>query len=116
MKSYVYDFPEGYDKNSYPELIKDKERLREVNEDAFEKTFGTKYYKEGEVIDLKQWTSKAKRITNTGKVSKMTTWSYFSTKDINSAEIYGIESPFDEIVVGSEDIVIYVCFNNRVFE
>lgn len=121
LECYVYDFPEDFDKNSYPELLENTKRLKEVNDDAFEKAFGTKYYKEGDVIDLKQWTSKAKRITHKGVVSKMTTWSYFSTKDINSAEIYdiqrdGIESPFDQIVVGSEDIVIYVCFNNNIFE
>lgn len=119
-QSYVYDFPEDFDKNSYPELLENTKRLKEVNDDAFEKAFGTKYYEEGTEIDLTKWTSKAKRITNKGVVSKMTTWSYFSTKDISSTEIYdiktyGIKSPFDKIVVGSEDIIIYVCFNNNVF-
>lgn len=118
-ENYFYGLPEGYDSESYSNLVKnDRERLKKLTEDAFEKVFGTKYYKEGTVIDLKKWTSKAMRISDKGKISGIETWSYFSTEDISSAEIYdiqsyGTESPFDQVVVGNEDIVIYVCFNNK---
>ena len=120
LNSYVYGIPEGYDFDSYKSLIQDTERFKKFSEDAFEEAFGTKYYKEGTTIDLTKWTSKAKRLTKTGEVSPVITWSYFSTKDISSVERYDIEtdvieSPFDKIVVGSEDIVVYVCFNNKMF-
>ena len=113
LDSWIYGLPEGYDFDSYSELIKDTERFKKFSEDAFEKAFGTKYYKEGTVIDLKKWTSKAKRLTKTGEVSGMTTCSYFSTKYINRKEGYDIEDPFDEIVVNNEDIIVYVYFDNE---
>ena len=118
-ENYFYGLPEGYDSESYSNLVKnDRERLKKLTEDAFEEVFGTKYCEEVTIINLTKWTSKAMRISDKGKISGIETWSYFSTEDISSAEIYdiksyGIESPFDQVVVGNEDIVIYVCFNNK---
>lgn len=112
-ENYFYGLPEGYDPDSYSNLVKnDRERLKKLTEDAFEEVFGTKYYKEGTTIDLTKWTSKAMRISDKGKISGIETWSYFSMEDITS-EQKGLESPFDEIIVGSENIVVYVCFNNK---
>ena len=48
-----YKYPKGYDKDKYKELYNYEECLKKFYDDACEKVFGTKYYKEGTVIDLK---------------------------------------------------------------
>lgn len=116
LNSYAYGLPEGYDKTSYSELIKDKERFKEFSEDAFEKVFGTKYYKEGTVIDLKKWTSRAISLTSTGTVSPFTERLYFSTKDISKTESLEAGEFFEEIIVGNENILVYIYFESKSFD
>ena len=111
LNSYVYDFPEGYDLDSYRELIKDEERFKKFSEDAFEKVFGTKYYKEGTIIDLKKWTSRAICLINTDYADCLN----FSIKDIYDAESYKAREFFEEFVVGNEDILVYVFFDSQEF-
>ena len=55
LNAYVYDLPEGYILNSYREFWKDEkdtEVFEQFLDNIFKETFGTKYYKEGTVIDL----------------------------------------------------------------
>lgn len=108
---YVYDYPEGYDSVSWQEIRKDEERLKEFYEDAFEKVFGTKYYKEGTTIDLKKWTSEAVDLVQSDEDEGVITTVrlYFLDEDVGLNSCYlSAEDSFNEVVVGSEDIVVYV--------
>ncbi|MBQ5848606.1 MAG: hypothetical protein IIW49_06785 [Treponema sp.] len=103
LNDYVYGFPEGYDLESYVELLNDKERFKEFSDDVFEKFFGTKYYKEGTTIDLEGWT----KIATDSMDAVFESCLKFSTKD-NKEIGWTVEDPIDEIIVGNEDIIIYV--------
>lgn len=110
LKDYFYGFPEGYDLESYIELLNDTERFKEFSKDAFETVFGTKYYEEGTVIDLKKWTSHRA----TDLIDKhIATRLQFSTTDIGKTDVHIVKDPFDEIVVGNEDIIIYVFWDSE---
>lgn len=112
---YVYDYPEGYDINSYKELRNDKELFQKFSDDAFEKVFGTKYYKEGDKIDLTQWTSEAADLVNTDDHSTVVTFFYFLAEDVGeNYENIEVKS-FNEIEVKNEDIKVYVYWAMRSF-
>lgn len=111
LNSYAYGIPEGYDFDSYSKLYNNTELFLDFFEDAFEQVFGTKEYKEGEVIDLKQWTSEAIRLNKEGKPSSFVDCLYFSTKDLCKTELLEAGEFFDEIIVGNEDILVYVFFD-----
>lgn len=117
LNDYLYGFPEGYDTDSYIELCLDTERFKKFSEDAFEKVFGTKYYEEGTVIDLKKWTYPAMCVAEGFENIKRADRLYFSIEDYYCSEDYSesnrddiFENAFDEIVVGNEDIIVYVFF------
>ena len=97
----VYDYPKGYDKDSYKEFTKTVD-WDNFYKDALEEVFITKYYEEGEIINLTQWTSEATDL-RTSKNSRLC----FLTEDIERNNI-NVEDFFDKVVVGNEDIVIYV--------
>lgn len=104
LNGYVYDLPEGYILNSYREFWKDEkdtEVFEQFLDNIFKETFGTKYYKEGTVIDLTKWTYKAKELLSNKWVSCL----HFSTIDL---EVFDAKDTFNEVIVGDEDIVIYV--------
>ncbi len=107
--NYVYDLPEGYDVPSYLDLRNDEVLFKEFSNDAFEKVFGTKYYEEGTVIDLKKWTSKAVDLISTNDTLITYAHLYFLAEDVET-HIWNPEvlDSFDEIVVGNEDIVVYI--------
>lgn len=110
LKDYFYGFPEGYDLESYIELLKDTKRFKKFSDDAFETVFGTKYYEEGTVIDLKKWTSHRA----TDLIDKyIATRLQFSTTDTNKTDVPIVKDPFDEIVVGNEDIIVYVFWDSE---
>lgn len=105
LNDYVYGYPEDYPKDSYDELWLDTERFKKFSEDVFETVFGTKYYEEGTKIDLEKWTKIATELSYNYRVRL-----YFSIEDfdgrVNTSNIE--ENDFDEIIVGNEDIVVYV--------
>lgn len=107
LNSYAYGLPEDLD--SYIELYNDKESFKKFFEDAFEQVFSTKECKEGEVIDLKKWTSKAARVSSDGKTKiPAIDCLQFSLKDSEKPDV---QDCFDEIIVGNEDILVYVFFD-----
>lgn len=114
---YVYDYPEGYDRVSYKELRNDPERFKKFSDDAFEKVFGTKYYKEGTVIDLGQWTAKAidlvESAEDSGDIVITTTNLYFLAEDVGKNYDNIEVKSFDKIEVKNEDIVVYVYWDMR---
>lgn len=104
LNDYVFGFPEDYSLNSYLELYYN-ENFKKFSDDAFEKVFGTKYYEEGTVIDLKKWTYAATESLDKIDAVRL----YFLTEDFDGTNISNIkENDFDEIVVGNEDIIVYV--------
>lgn len=111
LKSYAYGFPEGYNLDSYSKLLNDEEHFNEFSKDAFEKVFGTKYYKEGAEINLEKWTSKAIRLDSKNEDSGFRDCLCFSSEDIDSLESFEVKKFFDEIIVNNEDIVVYVFFD-----
>lgn len=111
LKSYAYGFPGDYDLDSYSKLLYDEERFNEFSKDAFEKVFGTKYYEEGTIVDLKKWTSEAARLSSTGVDVGFRDKLCFLTEDIDSIKSLETKKTFEEIEVGNEDIKIYVFFD-----
>lgn len=107
LNDYAYGLPEGWDWSDYVELFKDKERFKKFSDDAFEKVFGTKYYEEGTVIDLTKWTYRAIRLTD----KKFADCLQFSLND-KTSEFGYVENSFDQIVVGNENIVVYVFWDS----
>lgn len=104
LNDYVYDLPEGYTRDSYLKFWndeKDTEVFKQFLDDVLKETFGTNYYKEGTVIDLKKWTYKAKEVLGNQWVSCL----HFSTTDL---KVFDVKDTFDEVIVGNEDMVIYV--------
>lgn len=111
LKTYIYSVPGEYTVSSYLELMDQEEDFKKFSDDAFEQVFGTKTYKEGEVIDLTQWTSKALLSINNNVTKKYEDCLCFSLEPI--AENDDVKNPFDEIVVGNEDIKVYVFFKSN---
>ena len=104
LKDYAYGIPEGYDLDSYLELL-NSEDFEKFSDDTFEKVFGTKYYEEGTVIDLEEWTYKATDLVDKVYAIRL----YFLTKDFDGTNTSNIEeNDFDKIIVGNEDIIVYV--------
>ena len=89
--------------------------FQKFSDDAFEKVFGTKYYKEGDKIDLTQWTSEAADLVNTDDHSTVVTFFYFLAEDVGeNYENIEVKS-FNEIEVKNEDIKVYVYWAMRSF-
>lgn len=108
LNDYAYGIPEFYYTDEYKEIRKDEESFEKFSKDVFEKVFGTKYYKEGTVIDLKKWTYEAVRLTDMEVADCL----QFSTTDLDGTNGCIVKDPFDEIVVGNEDIVVYVFWDS----
>ena len=103
LNAYVYDLPEGYTADSYLKFWKDEqgtEGFKQFLDDVLKKTFDTNC-KEGTEIDLEKWTYKAKELLGNQWVSRL----YFSTTDL---EVFDVKDTFDKVIVGNEDMVIYV--------
>lgn len=109
LERYFYDFPENYSLESYKSLIKDKDAFDKFYNDTFEEIFGTKYYKEGTVIDLKQWESKAICCIAPEYADCLR----FSTKDIYGRKEFDQIDIKNSIEVGNEDMIIYITFNSE---
>lgn len=111
LKTYIYSVPGEYTVSSYLELMDQEEDFKKFSDDAFEQVFNTNnIYKEGEVIDLTQWTSKALLSINNNVNKKYEDCLCFSLEPI--AENGYVKNPFDEVVVGNEDIRVYVFFKS----
>lgn len=108
---YAYDLPEGCNDISSYIKFTEEEGFEKFSKDVFEKIFGTKYYKEGTVIDLKKWTSRAICLPDIVSAECL----HFSFQDKTNTKDT-IKDPFDEIVVGNEDIIVYVFYDSGISE
>lgn len=108
---YAYGLPEGCnDISSYIKFTKE-EGFEKFSNNVFEKNFGTKYCKEGEEIDLTKWTSRAIFLPDISAADCL----HFSFQDkTNSKDV--IKDPFDKIVVGNEDIIVYIFYDSGISE
>lgn len=102
--NYYYSYPKGYDKDKYNELCNNEEYLKKFYEDGFEEVFGTKYYKEGTIINLEEWTRPAKDLT-TGNDIPGYSQLYFLAEDVG---VTNDTKSLETIEVYNEDIKVYV--------
>lgn len=111
-----YKYPEDY-KTKYEDYSgTSEEYFKKLYEDAFEKVFGTKYYKEGTSIDLTKWTSKAKDLLYPEE--NFCSQLYFMMEDIGKEDYdkdtyksyldYLDKKSFSSIEVYNQDIKVYV--------
>lgn len=103
---YAYDLPEEY----VPVFLdlfneEDEERFRKLSNDALKLVFDTAYYKEGDIIDLGKYTSRAVCLAN----PRFADCLRFSTKDIDETEKLDFK---DIIEVCDTDMVIYVFWDS----
>ena len=108
---YVFDYPEGYTPESYCNLV-DYKDFTEYSKGVFEDFFGTKYYKEGAEIDLTKWTSEALDLVMTNEYDTVYTRLCFLTEDVEDSSGLSAKDSLDRIVVGNEDMVIYIYWDN----
>lgn len=111
--NYVYGcpefdkYPEGYGELDYTDLCMKEDLFKKFSEDVFEKFFGTKYYKQGEKINLEKWIVPARNLLY--KDEMIYTQLYFLAEDVKSPISDGYpKNDFTEINVGNEDIVVYI--------
>lgn len=101
--NWVFDYPEGYNSDSYIELMEDEERFKKFSDDAFEEVFGTKYYKEGTQIPLTKWNSEALDLVENTHI-----YLCFLAEDVKEYKNINIKDSLNEIDVNNEDIVVYI--------
>ncbi len=92
----------------YNSLVPESPEFKEFYNNALKEVFDTKKYKEGDIIELEQWTSEAKRLKKDGSFSIYSECLQFSLED--TEKHFDIKNVFDVFEVGTENVKIYVFF------